>query len=639
MIRLECKDAQHDKFWEASVSGSTLTVRFGRIGTDGQTKAKKLATPDAAKTELEKLIREKLGKGYVTARGGAKPAANAKAKPAKAKPAKAKRGAQGSGPKSAALLALASLLAPKSAKVAARVALALDAPEAYKKKFAEDLEDRNAEDDPVDPWLALVSALTDERTQLACSLDWKFAAEDIEANLAWVIAAQAKLRGDTRLYDKKKLFAFYDEDQHLRTKTLDFIALCGRAFSAHGLALVELDLASDSYELTLLPWKDLGAAQSLATKAGGELILHGPKKPLASPLPAPLPPAKPGGAKLDKRKLPWEVSSRDFYQYPGVRHLNDSSPKTTVTSLFDCRVWPPAKSVIAKGNVRFVVHVGDGSRIVHRVEYDVDENEKVAPRPTGMLRIERPKKPAIDLLDRLPDGFEIEHAAWIGDLAVLFPSGATVQETKSRRPLVWDGKTLAAAKGLPDAGRSSSWLRGHARTGDGVDVVLWECAGWIAKGDRFVKAWTLPKGVSKYEEVVGAPAPGNGFFYMQHVYEKKEQVTMLRHAENGKCSARVRLPRVDAPPRTAMDGRVLLGLNRSEEPKSPALAVFHPATDELTLVPAQLLGLRKDHPVEAYGVSTPTKGGAFLWVLDVDDEEVRRIAWDAILALPRVPAR
>ena len=632
MIRLECKDAQHDKFWEGSVSDNTLTVRFGRIGTAGQTKAKKLASADAAKNELEKLIREKLGKGYVSK--GAKKSApkKAAAKNAAAKMAAPKK----TGAAASALLELAALLAPKNAKVASRVALALEAPEAYAKKFAEDLEDRNAEDDRVDPWLALVCALTDERTQLACSLDWKFAAEDIEGNLAWVIAAQAKLRGDAKRYDKKELFAFYDEDQHLRTKTLDFIELCGRAFSPHGLALVELDLASDSYELTVIPWKDLAAAQSLAKKAGGRVILHGPKKPLASPLPAPVPSAKPSSAKLDKRKLPWNVSSRDFYQYPGVCHLNDGSPKTAATTLFDCRVWPPAKSVIAKGNVQFVVHVGDGSRIIHRVEYAVDEDENVSPRPTGMLRIERPKKPSVDLLDLLPDDFEIEHAAWIGDLAVVFPSAGTVQEKKSRRPLVWDGKTLAAAKGLPDAAGPSSWLRGHARTGDGVDVVLWEGSGWIMKGDRFARAWTLPKRVSRYEIVVGAPAPGNGFFYVQHVYGKKEQVSMLRHAENGKCTARVRLARLDLPPRTVMDGRILLGLNRSEAPKAPVLAVFHPATDELTLVPPQVLGFRKDDPVEAYGVSTPKKGGAFLWVLD--DEEVRRIAWDAILALPRVPA-
>jgi predicted DNA-binding WGR domain protein len=53
------------KFWEVSVAGSDLTVRFGRIGTDGQTKVKSLGSADAATKEAEKLIAEKTRKGYV----------------------------------------------------------------------------------------------------------------------------------------------------------------------------------------------------------------------------------------------------------------------------------------------------------------------------------------------------------------------------------------------------------------------------------------------------------------------------------------------------------------------------------------------------------------------------------------------
>jgi hypothetical protein len=120
--------------------------------------------------------------------------------------------------------------------------------------------------------------------------------------------------------------------------------------------------------------------------------------------------------------------------------------------------------------------------------------------PFGTLRIELPKKPAIDLLERLPDNFCIEDAVWIGDLVVLFPTDLTVCATTSRRPLVWNGKTLAPAKSLPDAAEPKGKLgdpppsflrRGQARTGAGVDVLIWEGAGWIAKNDRFVKTWNL----------------------------------------------------------------------------------------------------------------------------------------------------
>jgi predicted DNA-binding WGR domain protein len=52
------------KFWEVSTSGNEVTVRFGRIGTGGQTQTKTLADDDAAVKHAEKMIAAKLAKGY-----------------------------------------------------------------------------------------------------------------------------------------------------------------------------------------------------------------------------------------------------------------------------------------------------------------------------------------------------------------------------------------------------------------------------------------------------------------------------------------------------------------------------------------------------------------------------------------------
>ena len=52
------------KFWEVSTGGSQVTVRFGRIGTEGQTQVKSLADADAAAKHAEKLIVSKTAKGY-----------------------------------------------------------------------------------------------------------------------------------------------------------------------------------------------------------------------------------------------------------------------------------------------------------------------------------------------------------------------------------------------------------------------------------------------------------------------------------------------------------------------------------------------------------------------------------------------
>lgn len=76
MDRYELVEGGSAKFWEAGVEGSTLTVRFGRLGTAGQTKEKVLASAAAAAAELAKLVKEKTGKGYAAA-GSAAPMAAA----------------------------------------------------------------------------------------------------------------------------------------------------------------------------------------------------------------------------------------------------------------------------------------------------------------------------------------------------------------------------------------------------------------------------------------------------------------------------------------------------------------------------------------------------------------------------------
>jgi len=53
------------KFWEVTVSGCDVTVRFGRLGTSGQIQTKTLDDAAAAQQHAEKLIGQKLEKGYV----------------------------------------------------------------------------------------------------------------------------------------------------------------------------------------------------------------------------------------------------------------------------------------------------------------------------------------------------------------------------------------------------------------------------------------------------------------------------------------------------------------------------------------------------------------------------------------------
>jgi len=59
----EANGSSH-KFYEVIVNDTEVTIRYGRIGDSGQTQGKTYPTPDKAKAEANKKIKEKLSKGY-----------------------------------------------------------------------------------------------------------------------------------------------------------------------------------------------------------------------------------------------------------------------------------------------------------------------------------------------------------------------------------------------------------------------------------------------------------------------------------------------------------------------------------------------------------------------------------------------
>ncbi|MBU8898676.1 DUF4132 domain-containing protein [Corallococcus sp. M34] len=64
MARYEFTEGTSQKFWEITLQGASFTVRFGRQGTQGQTQEKSFASEDKARTEHDKLVAEKVKKGY-----------------------------------------------------------------------------------------------------------------------------------------------------------------------------------------------------------------------------------------------------------------------------------------------------------------------------------------------------------------------------------------------------------------------------------------------------------------------------------------------------------------------------------------------------------------------------------------------
>lgn len=66
---LTFSDGSSNKFWTIVLSGTEHTVTFGKVGTNGQTQNKSFESDDAAKKAYDKLVAEKMKKGYVDVAG------------------------------------------------------------------------------------------------------------------------------------------------------------------------------------------------------------------------------------------------------------------------------------------------------------------------------------------------------------------------------------------------------------------------------------------------------------------------------------------------------------------------------------------------------------------------------------------
>ncbi|EMY13042.1 WGR domain protein [Leptospira weilii str. Ecochallenge] len=58
------QDATSNKFWNIEVTENSFTVTYGKIGTNGQTQTKSFDTEEKCLKEAQKLLSEKLKKGY-----------------------------------------------------------------------------------------------------------------------------------------------------------------------------------------------------------------------------------------------------------------------------------------------------------------------------------------------------------------------------------------------------------------------------------------------------------------------------------------------------------------------------------------------------------------------------------------------
>lgn len=63
--RFEFIEGRSAKFYEVCVNGCEVTACYGRIGADGQTLTKSIPDHAKAQQHADKLVSQKLAKGYV----------------------------------------------------------------------------------------------------------------------------------------------------------------------------------------------------------------------------------------------------------------------------------------------------------------------------------------------------------------------------------------------------------------------------------------------------------------------------------------------------------------------------------------------------------------------------------------------
>lgn len=84
MRRFEFVEGASAKFWEIGRDGSEVTVRWGRVGTRGQSKVKTFDNAGSATAHETRLVAEKTSKGYAESPAGAAAAASPAVPPAAA---------------------------------------------------------------------------------------------------------------------------------------------------------------------------------------------------------------------------------------------------------------------------------------------------------------------------------------------------------------------------------------------------------------------------------------------------------------------------------------------------------------------------------------------------------------------------
>ncbi|MEO8705590.1 MAG: hypothetical protein ABI867_36505 [Kofleriaceae bacterium] len=532
----------------------------------------------------------------------------------------------------AALLEVAALLAPRATGFTDELAVALDDPAAYFKRFGRRLRERGIEaaTDPELPWLALVTGL--EARKRLFEIDWKTDAEDVLWSIDKILwkdkSAERRTRssaeGDAKSIDTAR-WAWCDLDRYRDTPTDAFLKVAGKALAADAIELVSIDTGSDAYPLSTLYFGHVREVQRLARASGlGRIDSFAPRTQPAPPRPLPPRPKQP---KTSRPKAFRPSSGVDIAREPSSHARGlvfHSGAKTDPTYLAAATSWPATARAIAPYYCKEIAWSPSGAYALN-AQYTGDGGAQI-----GSLREHRDGK--LRTL-ALPAGLDIDRLAYAGDDLVVFPTNPTYRRKRIRRPLIWQGDRFVELAGLPPIKvppppkQGQSWdfaVQGHARTGDGSDVIVWGDRGYERAGARWKPTFELGTRDAN-DEISSAPAGPDGFYLridrgVREVVRGKRARHRLRTFH---C-----IDHISPGP----GGTLLCALIRMTS-KAPAGLVLFPGDDRFAPIPSSAFGLRRDDSLEAifYDPETDVVFG----IVDYPAPGMRPVRWASLLALPR----
>lgn len=167
---------------------------------------------------------------------------------------------------------LCTTLCPENGSLGQDVVLCLEAPDIYFERFEDDLAQRMVESpDELTPWLALVDGLASRNLLWEC--DWKVVAPELSGCIE-------------SLRPCKELELDFEVFNQSDASGDDLMRQAAVLLAHAGLALVQLDIQSDSYPLMAVRLSELPAVQAacIAVGHGEDLIVFLPDAgPLATP--------------------------------------------------------------------------------------------------------------------------------------------------------------------------------------------------------------------------------------------------------------------------------------------------------------------------------------------------------------------